>query len=92
MSSKRNKRHNADTIRNKTESKAVTEYISCDCKCKFNSNSKRKWKSKTCQCECKSYSKYKKDYSWNPSTGICEKVFKSVADTSVTESDEIILF
>ena len=24
------------------------------------------------QCECKNYRKCKKDYSWNPSTCICE--------------------
>ena len=34
-----------------------------------------------------------KDYSWNPSTSICEnsKNLKSVADTSVTYYDEIII-
>ena len=34
----------------------------------------------------------KKDYSWNPSTCICEssKYLKSIADTSVNECDEII--
>ena len=25
-----------------------------------------------CQCECKNYCTCKKDYSWNPSTCICE--------------------
>ena len=34
-----------------------------------------------------------KDYSWNPSTCICEdsKYLKSIADTSVTECEEIII-
>ena len=34
----------------------------------------------------------KKDYSWNPSTCICEndKYLKSIADTSVRTCDEII--
>ena len=46
----------------------------------------------TCQCECKIYRKCKKDYSWNPSTYICEnsKYLKSFTDTSVIEWDEII--
>ena len=66
------------------------------CKCKFNSticNSNQKWNNKTCQCARKSYRKCKKDYSWNPRTCICEngKYLKSVADTSVTECDEIII-
>ena len=35
----------------------------------------------------------KKDYSWNPSTCICEnsKCSKSVADTSFTKCDEIVI-
>ena len=35
----------------------------------------------------------KKDYSWNPSTCICKnsKYLRSIADTSVTECDEIII-
>ena len=61
----------------------MTEHISCDFKWK--------WNSKTCQCECKNYHKCKKDYSWNLSTCIGEKVFKKVPDTSVTECDEIII-
>ena len=32
----------------------------------------------------------KKDYSWNPSTFIC-KNSKSIADTSMTEYEEIII-
>ena len=75
--------------------KAMIEHIACDCKCKFNSttcNSKQKWNNKTCQYECKNYRKCKKDYTFNPSTCICEnsKYLKSVADISVTECDEII--
>ena len=55
-------------IKNKDETKAMIEHISCDCKCKFNSktcNSNQKWNNKTNQCECKHYRKCKKDYSWN---------------------------
>ena len=83
----------SNMITNKDEAKAMTEHISCDCKCKFDSttcNSKQKWNNKTCQCECKNYHKCKKDYSWNPST--CNsKYLESIADTSVTECDEIII-
>ena len=84
-------------ITNKDEAKAMTEHISCDCKCEFNStkcNSKQKWNNKTCQYECKNYRKCKRDYSCNPSTRVCEnsKYLKSVADTSVTECDEIVIF
>ena len=69
--------------------------ISCDFKCKFNSttcNSNQKWNNKICQCECINYCPYKKDYSWNPSTCLCEndKYLKSIADTSVIECDGII--
>ena len=56
----------------------MTEHISCDCKTKLNSKTgklKRIWNNKrTCQCECKNYPKYKKDYSWNPSTCICKNL------------------
>ena len=74
----------------------MTEHISCDCKCKFNSitcNSNQNWSNKTCQYECKIYPKCKKDYSRNPSTCICEnsKYLKSIADTSVTECNEIVI-
>ena len=83
-------------IINKNEAKAMTEHISCNCKCKFNSttcNSKEKWNNKTCPCECKNYHKCEKDYSWNPSTCICKnnKYLKTVADTSVTRCDEIVI-
>ena len=42
--------------------------------------------------KCKNYRRYKKDYSWNPSTCSCEKIryFKSITDTSVITYDEII--
>ena len=83
-------------IANKSKTKTMTEHISCNCKCKFNSticNSKPKQNNSSSQCECKSYRKYKKDYSWNPSTCIYEnrKYLISIADTSVTECDEIIV-
>ena len=81
---------------NKDEAKAMNEHISCDCKCKFNNtacNSNQKWNNKTCQCGCKNYRKCKENYSWNPSTCICEnsKYLKSIADTSVTKCDEIVI-
>ena len=46
-----------------------------------------KWNNKICQCECKSYHNCKRDYSWNPSTYICEN---SKYNILVTECDEII--
>ena len=75
-------------ITNKGENKPMTEHISCDCKYKLNSTTCKK-----CQCECKNYHKCKKDYNWNPSTCICEnsKYLKSVADTSMTNCDEIVI-
>ena len=56
-------------------------------------NSKQKCDNKTCQCECKNYHKCEKDDNWNPSTCICEnsKYLRSVADTSVTKCDEIVI-
>ena len=83
-------------ITNKDEAKAMTEHISRDCKRKFNSTtcgSDQKWNNKICQCEFKNYRKCKENYSWNPSTCICEnsKYLKSVADTSVTKCDEIVI-
>ena len=85
-----------DMIRNKDEAKAITKHNSSDCKCKFIStkcNSQQKWNNKTCQCECKNYRKYKENHSWNTSTCICEnsKYLKSIADTSVTKCDEIVI-
>ena len=83
-------------ITNKNEAKAITRHISCNCKCIFNSttcNSNQKWNNKTCQCACKNYYKCKEDYSWNPSTCICKnsKDLKSIADSSVTECNEILI-
>ena len=82
-------------IVNKNEAKTMTKHISCDCKCKFSSttcNSNQKWNNKKCQRECKNCRTCKKDYSWNPSTCICEnsKYLKSNVDNSVIASDEII--
>ena len=39
------------------------------------------------------FAKKKRDYSWNPSTCICEnsKYLKSIVDTSVTECDKIVI-
>ena len=62
-------------ITNKNEAKPITKHISCDCKCKFNSttcNSKQKSNNQTCQCERKNYRQCKQEYSWNPSTCICD--------------------
>ena len=79
----------------KNEAKAITKHISLDSKYKFNSttfNSNQKWSIEICQRECKCYRTWKKDYSWNPSTCICEnhKFLKSIAGTSVITCDEII--
>ena len=59
-------------------------------KYKFSSstfNSNQKWNNKTYQCKCE------KDYSWNPSTCICDnrKYLKSVADTSLIKRDETVV-
>ena len=59
----------------------MTDHISRDCKCKLNNttcNPIQKWNNKTCHCECKNYYK-------------CEKDLKSVSDTSVTDSDEVLI-
>ena len=77
------------------EAKTSVKHIPCDCKYKFDSttyNSNQKSNSDKCQCECKNRHTHKKDYSWNPSTCICEngKCLKSVNDTSVIVHDEII--
>ena len=82
---------------NKNEAKSMTEHISSDCKYKLNSttgNSEQKRNNRTCQCEFKNYGKCKKDYSWNPSTCVCEnrKYLEIIADTPVTECYEIIIF
>ena len=57
------------------EDKTLIKHISCGCKCKFNSttcNSNKKCNNDTCQRDCKKFHTCKKDYSWNPSTYICE--------------------
>ena len=66
------------------EGKTLIKQISCDCKCRFNStkcNSNQKQNNDKYQCECKKYRTCKKEYSWNPSTCICEngKYLKSIA-------------
>ena len=81
-------------ITNKSEAKTMRKHISCDCKCKCNSrtcNYNQKLNNKTCQWECKNYQKCKKDYTWNPSTCVCEnsKYLKSIADTSVIACGQI---
>ena len=82
-------------ITNKSEVKTMRKHISCDCKCKCNSracNYNQKLNNKTCQWECKNYQKCKKDYTWNPSTCVCEnsKYLKSIADTSVIACGKIV--
>ena len=62
---------------------------------KFNSatcNLNKQCNNKTCQYGCKNYHKCRKDYSWIPSTCICEnsKYLRSIADTSVMECERII--
>ena len=54
----------------------------------------KKQNNKTCQCEYKNLHKCEKEFSWNPSTYFFEnsKYLKSVADTSVTKCDEIVIF
>ena len=46
---------------------------------------------KKCICECKNSRKCKKDYSWDPSKCENRKYLKNIADTSVTECDEIMI-
>ena len=80
----------------KTKAKAMAEHISYDSKRKFNSttcNSNQEWNNKTCQCECINYHNCEKENSWNPRACICEncKYLKSIANTSATECDEIII-
>ena len=95
--SKRNKNiylKAVNMITNKHKAKAVKEHVSCDCKWKLNSttcNSKQKWNNNTCQCQCKNW--HLDVNSRNPSAWICEnsKYLKGVADTSVTECDEIVI-
>ena len=77
------------------EAKNLAKHVWCEFKCKFDSityNSNQKCNNKACQCKCKSYRKCLKDYSWNPSTCICEisRYLKSIVDESVIVCDEII--
>ena len=55
------------------EGKALIKHISCNCKCKLNSttcNSYHKWSK--CQGGYRKHRATKKEYSWHPSTCICE--------------------
>ena len=67
------------------KAKTFIKHISWNCQCKFNivtCNSNQKQNNETCQSECKNYCTFNKDYSWNPSTCICEngKYLKGIAD------------
>ena len=46
----------------------------------------------TCQCDCKNSCTRTKNYDQNPSSRVCEndKYLKSIVDTSIITSDEII--
>ena len=82
-------------ITNRIETRTSVKHISCDYKLKFNStagNLNQKWNNKTWQCECKNYCTCKKDYSWNPTTYICEnsKYLKITGDDSKRGYHEII--
>ena len=75
--------------------RTLIKHISCNCKCKFYSttwNSNPKWNDDKYQCECKNYRMCKKDYSWIPSTCICENIryLKSIVDESVIVCDAIV--
>ena len=83
-------------ITSKAEANAMAEHILCNWKCKFNSkiwNSKQKQNNKTYQCTCKNYRMCKDNYSWNPSTCICEnsKYLKHIADVTVIECNVTII-
>ena len=46
---------------------------------------------KSVNCECKNCCMCKEDYSWNPSTCICEnRYLKSIVDESIIVLDKII--
>ena len=80
-------------ITNKNEAKTRTEHISCECKCKFNSttcNSNQGWNNKHVNMNAVK--------AKNIVVGILShafvrivSIFKSVADTSVAEYDEIVI-
>ena len=64
------------------EAKTLVKHVSCDCKFRSNSttcNSNLKWNSDK---KFKKYHTCKKDYNWNPNTGICEnsRYLKSIVD------------
>ena len=80
------------------EVKTMVKHFSGDHKCKSDSatcNWNQKWNDDKCQCECKKYCMYKKYYSYNASTCICEnsgylKSSKSTVDGSLIVCGEII--
>ena len=76
------------------EAKTLVKHTSYNFKIKFNTKaySNQKQNNETCQCECENYRTCEEDYSWNPSTSICEngKYSKSVADDSKIVHDETI--
>ena len=77
-------------ITNKEQAKAMIEHIHVIVNANSIVQHVIQWNKKTYQ---KNDHKCQKDYSWNPSTCICEnsKYLKSVVDTSVTECDEIVI-
>ena len=58
-------------ITNKNETKTMTKIFHGIVNAKsVVQHALQEWNYKTCLCGCKNYHKYKKDYSWNPSTCI----------------------
>ena len=81
-------------IKRINEVKTLAKHSSCNCKCKFNGttcNSNEKWNNNKCKFEYKKYRAFKKDYTWNSSTCVCENnsQLKSIVDGLVIVSDEI---
>ena len=81
-------------IKRINEVKTLAKHFSCNCKCKFNGatcNSNEKWNNNKCKFEYKKYRAFKKDYTWNSSTCVCENnsQLKSIVDGLVIVSDEI---
>ena len=77
------------------QAKTLEKHISCDSKCKFNStacNSYQKWNNVICHCEWKKYHMFRKNYSWNSRTCICEnsRNLKGIVHDLVIVCDEII--
>ena len=69
----------------------LTKHISYKRKCKFDRrkcNPGQWWNNNKCRCECNKLHLYKKDYIWNPATGICEngKNLASIMDNSAKNS------